>query len=307
MKMAYVSLVLPTTNMPDDLLIERIDLILQECAKSHEIVLVLPFVQMSNEFKDYRLTGPLSIVRTKPRTTLDEATIAGLAKSVGDFVIEWRGSLEEIQMSLIEQILQPTNDLIELLEVFSIEKTLPSRFFYWAVNALRSKDVPIRKTVVRVYSRRVVQTILRVSSYEPQLDVQIADFPVRRSSINLQITSIQGFSLKERIKRGLLLLSKGTRFGSAVPLVLAGVSAFFAGIASAYAIFLLLFVGKAPEGWTTLMVLIGFGQASILIMLGLMWARIDSLTKGLSGAVDKTEEVYVHTPKKIISDPHSNQ
>jgi hypothetical protein len=54
--------------------------------------------------------------------------------------------------------------------------------------------------------------------------------------------------------------------------------------------------GTSPEGWTTLMVVTGLGQASILALIGMTWSRIDSLSKGLTRSHDATAEVVVFPP-----------
>jgi hypothetical protein len=92
------------------------------------------------------------------------------------------------------------------------------------------------------------------------------------------------------------LLAKGSRFGTVVPLAIATVSALFGIFVSFYALTIYILNGKSPEGWTTLMIVTGLGQASILALIGMTWSRIDSLLKGLSRPRDATAEVVVFPP-----------
>jgi hypothetical protein len=83
---------------------------------------------------------------------------------------------------------------------------------------------------------------------------------------------------------------------SAIPLALAAASTAFGIAAAAWALGFFIIRGRTPEGWTTLMVVIGLGQAAILAMLGLTWTRIDSLTRGLSRNHDATANVFTWAP-----------
>jgi hypothetical protein len=235
---------------------------------------------------------------THVRATPDAAVLAGLARAVGDFVIEWRGPADELSREVIEQALAPTDRGTELVEITGSEDSVMSTAFYRAVNALRARDVPIRKTVGRTYSRHALGQLLSASGFEPQLDVLSAELPVHRMVTTTQSPHPHREAFIDRVADGGSLLSKGTKFGSAVPLVLASVSGLFGLFAAVYAVVILLVRGEAPEGWTTLMVLTGLGQAAILTMLGLVWTRIDGLARGLAQRRDATGNVVVTAPRR---------
>lgn len=296
MKHAYVSMVLPVSVVPPVSIIKKIDAILAEQTRAHEIVIVTQYDQSAQLQGGFALLGPVSIVTTHIRSTPDGAIIAGLARTVGDFVIEWRGPLDGIDGALINNLLAPSDAGVELVEAIGVERSQASRLFNRAVNSLRPRQAPLRKAIGRTYARHAVQAILGASAFEPQLDVLVAELPVRRALLAVPYSNQHHASLARRLKDGLALLSKGTRFGSAIPLTLAAISAVF-GLASAfYALGFLLLRGQTPEGWTTLMVVIGLGQAAILTMLGLIWTRMDALTRGLSRPMDVTAETFVWAP-----------
>ena len=296
MKHAYVSMVLPVPVVPDVAVIERIDAALAEQTRAHEIVIVTPFGQ-SDMLKEAPIVrGPVSIVTTHIRGTPDGAIVAGLARTVGDFVIEWRGPLDTIDGLLINDLLAPSDLGAELVETIGVERSQASRLFNRAVNGLRPRQAPLRQTIGRTYSRHAVQAILGAIAFEPQLDVLVAELPVPRTSHSVPYSSPHRPSLSQRLSAGFVLLSKGTRFGSTVPLTLAAISAAFGLAAAVYAIGFLLLRGQTPEGWTTLMVVIGLGQAAILTMLGLTWTRLDALSRGLSRPMDVTAETLVWAP-----------
>ena len=302
MKHAYVSMLLPLPVVPAVRVIEKIDAALDEQARAHEIVIVTPYGQSDTLQDPMAVQGPVSIVTTHIRSTPDGAIVAGLARTVGDFVIEWRGPIDEIDGQLIHDLLAPSDAGVELVEAIGVERSQASRLFNRAVNSLRPRQAPLRKTIGRAYSRHAVQAILGASAFEQQLDVLVAELPVHRSSLAVPHSNPHHASLAQRLNDGFTLLSKGTRFGSAIPLTLAAISALFGLAAAIYALGFLLLRGQTPEGWTTLMVVIGLGQAAILTMLGLTWTRIDALTRGLSRTYDSTAEVHVFVSSRRATD-----
>lgn len=301
MKHAYVSLVLPVRTIPDVATIERLDAVLANCVRAHEIVIVTSFGRNGHSAalqEEMAVQGPVSIVTTHLRSTPDGAIVAGIARSVGDFVIEWRGDLEHVDDRLIGDVLGLTDSGVELVEVVGIERSRASRLFRRVVNALRPRHSPLTRTVGRAYSRYAVQAVLGTAAFEPQLDVLVAELPVQRAAYRVLSANPPHATLSQRLNNGFTLLAKGTRFGSTVPLTLAAVSAATGVGAAFYALGFLILRGRTPEGWTTLMVLIGLGQAAILTMLGVIWTRIDSLTKGLARNPDMTAEVHVAAPTR---------
>ena len=297
-KHAYVSLVLPGQQSPSAEQILALDQLLSQGTRLHEIVLVVPFGGAPADYADLELSGPVSTVSTYSLATADAAATAGLARAVGDFAIEWRGSLEELDASILERALAPTDTGNELVEILGRETSAVSRFFYRIVNTLRPRAMPVRKTVGRVFSRNSLGQLLSATTVEPQLDVLVAELPVTRASVKTEVANPHRDSLLERIAEGGSLLSKGTRFGSAVPLALATVSALFGLGAALYATGFFILRGQTPEGWTTLMIVMGLGQAAVLAMLGLVWTRVNALARGLSQRRDVTANVTVTAPSR---------
>ena len=295
MKHAYLSVVLPTATVPDPGVLEQIDGALTSQARAHEIVIVTPYGQSGLAQGDLTIQGPITIVTTRLRSTSDGANIAGLARAVGDFVLEWHGPLDALDAGLIGSMLEPTDSGIELVEATGFG-SLISRLFNRVVNRLRPRSAPLRKSVGRLYSRRAVQFVLGAAAFESQLDVLVAELPVQRLQVPVRHENPHHESFTQRLTDGFSLLSKGTRFGSAVPLSLAALSALFGVAAAVYALGTLVLRGETPEGWTTLMVVTALGQAVILTMLGLVWTRIDALARGLSRSADSTADVQILAP-----------
>lgn len=297
MKQAYVSVILPfSETFPSISEIDALDAALSVSARNHEIILVTKFDSELINLELNNLSGPLSLVYTNSISSQNSSRIAAFGRAAGDFIIEWQGPIGDLNQDRILELLEPTNHGNELIEFESSSQPMSSRVFYSFANSLRSSRIPVRKAVGRVFSRRALGQLLLGSNFEPQINVLCAELPVARSSKKIEVGFAPRQSLRERIAEGMALLSKGSRFGTVVPLALATVSAFFGIFVAFYALALYLVSGKSPEGWTTLMIVSGLGQASILALIGMTWSRIDSLSKGLSRPRDATAEVVVFPP-----------
>jgi hypothetical protein len=290
--------ILPISGkVPSTEKITALDAALRLTTRDHELILVSSFQSGITNLGFEGLTGPVSIVYTNSISSQNSSNFAALGRAVGDFVIEWRGSIGDLTHDTILELLEPTNHGIELAEFESSSQSTASVAFYKFANSLRSSKVPIRKAVGRVYSRRALGQLLLGSSFESQVNVLCAELPVQRAHKKIQFNFESSQNFRERVAEGMALLSKGSRFGTVIPITLASISASLGIFIAIYAVALYLLDGKSPEGWTTLMIVIGLGQASILALIGMTWARIDSLLKGLTRPRDATADVVVFPPK----------
>ena len=299
MKHAYISVVLCGGGSPGAAAIEILDNILRTTSRAHEIVVVIPTNLEPSHLTELRVSGPVTIVNTHYRATLDAQFLAGIARAVGDFVLEWQGQIADLDRATLQNSLSSTDHGVELVEIIEKNPARSSTFFYAIANSLRPKNAPIQKSIGRLYSRNVVGQLLAAATFEPQLDVISAELPVRRDLLYTDLKRAHPGSITKRIGDGFSLLAKGTRFGSTIPMLLATISAVFGMAAAVYGLIFFLFLGKTPAGWTSLMIVIGLGQAAVLAMLGLTWARIDALIRGLSHTRDATVTVEVITPNDL--------
>jgi hypothetical protein len=297
LKQAYVSVILPFSGkVPSSQEITALDAALKLTTREHELIFITIFDSGVKNFEIDGLSGPLSIVYTNSISSQNSSRVAAFGRAVGDFIIEWQGNIEDLSKEALSEMLEPTNTGIELVELESSFQLISSRLFYKFANSLRSSRIPIRKTIGRVFSRRALGQLLLGSSFEPQINVLCAELPIQRTNQTIQLNFATSQSFRERIAEGMTLLSKGSRFGTVVPLALATISALFGIFVAIYALTLYVVNGKSPEGWTTLMIVTGLGQASILALMGMTWSRIDSLSKGLSRPRDATADVVVFPP-----------
>jgi len=298
LKQAYVSIVLNLKNKIVSLSeLSRIDSLLSLETRRHEIILVHSEDSTHHDFRSLSLFGPLTSVRTQENISRNDALLAGLGRSVGDFVIEWSLETPELNEMILHNLLAQTDSGAEVIEGLFQKTMSVSRCFYWVANKLRPANAPLRKSAVRLFSRRALNWILEANHFESEYPILVAELPFQR---RLQVLAInpdydQGFLMKVRESLGVLI--KGSRFGTVVPLVLAGASSLFALAVAVYAMLVFVFSGTAADGWTSIAVVTGLGQGAILALIGMVWARLDNLSRGLSRRIDSTVYVEVFPAK----------
>ncbi len=302
MKNAYVSLVIFAQTDMTAIEIARLDRLLSTITRNHEIVVSGPAavtIQICNDARsadEFVSTGPVVFVETQSRATEDQILLTGLARSVGDFIVEWRGSISDLDQTLLEELLNQTNYDFELVEVVERNKRKATNFAYWAVNLTRAEHSRVCRSIGRVYSRAALQIVLNTSPSRPIIDVVVAELSVSRIRLSTNFQYSRG-TIKVRAQRIIGLFARGSRVGTTAPLIFAGLFAFFGVFAVFYSIIVLLFRGQTPEGWTTLMIVVGIGQASILAMLSFIWSRVNILAESFHTTFDKTSRVSVLGPQ----------
>lgn len=295
MKHAYLSLVLMTSDVPSrsqlDLLQER----LSARSASHEIIICTDRRPSSEALALLRARqpamGPVSVVTTRRGADENSRVIAGLARSVGDFVLEWRGQVDDVTEELLATIEAQVRAGRELIEVVPLRRSRTTRLLYGAVNRLRSKDEVLTPTVGYLLSRHAVGRMLGATRYEPEIAVLAAEFSGGRSYVFADIGTAVRRSMAQRAVRAIRLIGKGSRLGTVLPVALAGVAAVFALSSAIYAVAILAIRGTTPEGWVTVMIAIGLGFTGAFALLGVLLARLDAIYRGLSRPHDPT--VYV--------------
>ena len=252
---------------------------------------------IDSRVKGLKNSGPLTFVYVHERSSRDRFISAGLTRVVGDFVLEWHGLPKDLTDEDLAGWLEMTSRGMELLEILPEIESVASRLFYSIINRLRSSSVPVRRVVGRLYSRHALEYLISAITFEPQIAVLVSETPVVRAVVVFDSAPAYKIETRERLRDGVELFSKGSHFGTVIPLTLSLGSAGVALIGVLYAVGVFLLSGETPQGWTTLMVLMGLGLASILFMMGLIWTRIDALTRGLSRQQDPTALVTVIPPQ----------
>jgi hypothetical protein len=295
MKHAYLSLVLVRSTDATIEAIQDIDSRLAKLSRAHEIVLVTNGAYEVCEGAE--TAGPLSIVRVYPAASTEQRVMAGMSRAVGDFVLEWRGGLSGLlEHDLIEEALGRTDHSVEIAHLVSTGSRGVSRMMLAATNAARRGRPEITMSVGTMFSRRALGALLMHEPYESSLRVLVAELPYRSAVIRypqLRGARSQGCVGNLGLMEWLSILARGTNLGKTVPLVVAGLFALIAALATVWAVIVYVVSARTPEGWTTIMAFLGIGQASTLVMLGLVWSQLNSLRRAVAGRLDVVASVEV--------------
>ena len=299
MKQAYISLVLNIQSESiSDSEVSRLDTLLSLEARRHEIILIQRADSSKSNFEGLILSGPFTIVYTQSSVSRSDSLLAGMGRAVGDFVIEWNLDTTLLDSMTVSNLMDHTDLGAELVEGLFEDNTLITRFSYKIINKLRPKSIPLQKSATRLFSRRALNWILEASHFESQYLILVAELPFKRKLQTLSIKSSNEGKALFRFSEAISLLIRGSRFGTVIPLVLATISSVFAIGVAVYALLTFILFGTAAEGWTSIAVVTGLGQGAILALIGMVWARLDALSKGLSRRSDPTAFVEVY-PSKV--------
>ncbi len=124
MKQAYVSVILVSQeNKTTAAEILRIDSFLSHIVRSHEIIVVDKTRIQNEDFESLKLSGPLTVILTKSDASRNELAIAGLGRSVGDFVLEWLHETSKLESEIVMGFLSQTDKVIdEQIEGYRTQK-----------------------------------------------------------------------------------------------------------------------------------------------------------------------------------------
>jgi hypothetical protein len=306
-KQAYVSVVMRWAPDVTAATMRRIDQDLARSARAHELVLVaspadVATVRASGLLDPGLASSPISLVVTWYDTAHDDALIAGLARAAGDFVIEWNAHAADLTGEIITAALGATDGGFEVVEVIPRKVATLSRIFFAVANAFRPRSSPLLPSVGRLFSRRALDNALAVTGGTPNRTLMVADMGLPRHTIVRDLRYRGDHSYRDRRGEAIVVLTRGTNAARVVPAVVSIFLVLFSLGSAAFAVILFFTRNRSPEGWTTLMVVMGLGLATIIGFLALLWERVDNLGPGQTGWHRTVSNVLV-VPPFSVSDP----
>lgn len=298
MKRGYISLVIPGDSSLDGDTLARLDANLSEVAEDHEIIVVVSAltedaIRLSASCGDAVLTNPMSLVVTWHGSSRDASLMAGLSRAVGDFVIDWNASPSELTTDLLGEMVAAVEEGYDVVEFCPARQSTTSRMFYRFANAFRPKSSPLRPTFARLFSRRALDLAIAAGRTLPNRLLLVAGMGLPRKLATHEVRRPPTQRYRERWGEAITVLTRGTRAASVLPAMGAFAFALFSFATAIFALVLFFWKGQAPEGWTTLMVVVGLGLAAVLTSLGLLWERVESLSRSIEQPPDATAHVMV--------------
>ena len=298
MKFAYLSFISLWSEVENEGDINKVDEMLKLQSAEHEILFIRKQSERIVDESKFDLYGPITIIDVSDIATRDEMTLCGFGRAVGDFIIEWQAPLNKVSSENLEVLLDGTNQGYEIVELSAVDQSKISKMFYSFVNLFRPANKKVAQSIGLIFSRFALSKLIAHADFDVQLKNVVADLPLSRKVVK----SFDNFELRRgfstRVRSGFILLSKGGKFGSTIPLAFACFSALL-GIATVlYSLVVYFAKNKSPEGWTTLMIIFGLNFSVIMLVLSLLWSRLEAIARSLSKELDITSAVTVIPPKK---------
>ena len=284
MKQAYVSVVLRWERDVTLATLRALDAVVAGEARAHEIVLVCspqdaPELRRTGILDTGAISGPLSVVVTWHNTSHDQATLAGLARAAGDFVLEWNANPADLTSEVLGAALAATDEGFEVVEVVPERVAALSRLFFSLANSFRPRAAPLVPSVARLFSRRGLDAALQGSIPSASRTLMVADMGLPRTELRFPLRYRSDHSYRDRRGEALTVMTRGTNAARVVPLAVSLVLGAVAFGSAVFAAVLYFVRGQAPEGWTTMMVVMGLGLATLIGFVAVLYERVDSLTR----------------------------
>ena len=298
MKFAYLSFISLWSEVENEGDINKVDEMLKSLSAEHEILFIRKQSERIVDESKFDLYGPITIIDVSDIATRDEMTLCGFGRAVGDFIIEWQAPLNKVSPENLKVLLDGTNQGYEIVELSAVDQSKISKMFYSFVNLFRPANKKVAQTIGLIFSRFALSKLIAHADFDVQLKNVVADLPLSRKVVK----SFDNFELRRgfttRVRFGFILLSKGGKFGSTIPLAFACFSALLGFATVLYSLVVYFAKNKSPEGWTTLMIIFGLNFSVIMLVLSLLWSRLEAIARSLSKELDITSAVTVTPPKK---------
>ncbi|MFB5674643.1 glycosyltransferase [Paenibacillus terreus] len=275
----FVSAVLYAHNneLEIDQALLELDCTLRTYFKNYEIIIVNDSSQdrtlenAHSVIKD--IFGDVTIINLSRKHGVEHAMMAGLNKSMGDFVFELESLCIDFRMELLYKMFKTaTGKGFDIVAASSGQAGWKSRMFYKLLNQVSYLNLSLSTESVRLVTRRALNAMLNLKErvryrkalyeltgysktlvqYEPIN--KIIGRKVNRENISLAIDALVSFS----------------HFGLRAAHLLTVVFFLFSLFMGGYALYNYYFNQSVVEGWTTLMILMSLGFAGLFFIGGII-------------------------------------
>ncbi|MFO1515057.1 MAG: glycosyltransferase family 2 protein [Verrucomicrobiota bacterium] len=159
--------------------------------------------------------------------------------------------------------------------------------FYRLLGYLSDHPIPLDTGDFRLISRRVLEVILKMPERHRFLRGMISWVGFRQSPLLYDRDKRFAGETKYPLGRLVRLAMDGIIASSTRPLKLASYAGVLLGLGSLllilYALYSWLFIGRTPQGWTSMMIVITFTGSTQLLVLGIMGQYLGRIHEQLKG------------------------
>lgn len=229
------------------------------------------------------------------------AMLAGLHKSIGDFIFEIDKVDSNFPVELIGNLYRTATEKgSDIVSAVPEKQKLSSKLFYKLINRLSYlKELGLTTEKVRIVSRRSLNAMLGLKEKIRYRKALYALTGFTKAKILYKNHSTSSRSLRKDITQGLEILVSFSNIGLKVSHLLSLLFLLFSIFMIAYSIYNYLFNKNIVEGWTTIMIMLSTGFSGVFLIIGLMGeyiARI--LTEVQDRPFYSTKSVEIYKAKK---------
>lgn len=275
----FVSVVLYAHNNEQDIetALVQVDNTMMNNFKNYELILVNDFSSdstlenMHNVMKN--IYGDTTIINLSRKHGVEHAMMAGLNKSMGDFVFEIESlSIDFDTKLLYEMFKTATSKGFDIVVASSGEAGWKSKTFYKILNKVSYLNVSLSTETVRLVTRRALNSMQNLKERVRYRKALYELTGYSKTLINYEsLNKRKGRAVnRENITLAIDALVSFSHFGLRAAHLLTFLFFIFSLFMGGYAVYNYLFNQSLVAGWTTLMILISLGFAGLFFIGGII-------------------------------------
>lgn len=276
----FVSLVLQleTFEPAYGVVIHQIDQKLSEVFENHEVVIVDntanqdSYTQIVESTK--HLKGLVSVLKLSRHYPIEIAMLAGVDKSIGDFVYQMDSLCLDFELGLFEELFKRCVKGVDILFAAPNAKVATSsKIFYSVFNRVSYLGESLRTERLVLTSRRALNAVVNTKQrfrYQKAL-FSLSGFSREWIFYEPKKTTVFAErTLSQKLGLAIDLFISYSAIGFKIGLVLSSIFFSFAVLIAIYAIASLILRQDLIMGWTSLMMFLTISFGGIFLLLGIM-------------------------------------
>lgn len=275
----FVSVVLYAQNNEREIsqVLIDVDKTMMTHFKNYEIILVNDYSQ-DNTLEEAHIAiqqvyGDTTIINLSRKHGVEHAMMAGLNKSMGDFVFEIESLTVDFDMEMLYKMFKvSTTKGFDIVAASPGQVGWKSKLFYRLFNRVSYLNLSLSSESIRLVTRRALNAMLNLKEkvrYRKAL-YELTGYSKTLYQYEPLIKSPGRKMSRENISLAMDALVSFSHFGLRTAHLLTGVFFIFSLFMGAYALYNYFFNQSVVQGWTTLMILISLGFAGLFFIGGVI-------------------------------------
>lgn len=268
----------------------------------YEIILVMNGMAASekNELNNILSKGSfknLTLLWLKDRIHSEHAMLAGIHRSIGDFIFQIPFPNFDFENGLLGDMLNSLREQqVDVIAAVPQGNTpLSSRVFYGVFNSLSVNDTALATERILLTSRRSINAASKIRQNLKYFKLLLAQAGYQRSTLNYKAlpmqTPLAQATSSERLELAFDLLLNYSVFGSRISFVMTALMMLFALFVGVYSIYSYLYF-NVVSGWTSMMIFMSVSFAGVFFMLAILASSVRKLIDMIQNeSAYKVEEI----------------